>query len=529
MIRVCVLGSFQLLRDGKAIRLPTRKLESLLAYLALHPEGHPREHLATLFWGNTTDDKARASLRNALASLHKHLGADVLVADLQHAQINPLAKVWVDVREWRAQVAAFKSADLPEPGAIDLELYRGDLLEGAYDEWVLSERESLRASHLEVLLLVAGALRRYGEHAAALDVLEKVIASEPSSESAFQQIMLCHLARDDCPAAIAAFERCRRALKTELGVEPSPRTLALFQQAQHARARAVPAHTNLPTPLTAFIGREREIREIVRLFEPVEPVEPADTDAEAIRLVTLTGVGGVGKTRLAIRVASQIADNFDDGAWWTELAGLADAALVPNAVAKALGVGLSVRESPDSSDVPAVEALIERLRDQDTLLVLDNCEHVLLACAQLADALLRACPHVRILATSREALGLPGEHAQAVLPMSAPESGGDVAQSEAGRLFLQRAAAAKPGFAVTANTGDLVAQICRRLDGLPLAIELAAARVKVLSLEGIAERLSDRFNLLTGGSRAALPRHQTLRATMAPSMAPQRATYGPRG
>lgn len=256
---------------------------------------------------------------------------------------------------------------------------------------------------------------------------------------------------------------------------------------------------NLPRQLTSFIGREREMAEVKQLLHTTS-------------LLTLTGAGGCGKTRLALQVAADLLEEYPDGVWLVELATLADPTLVPQTVASALGV----REEPGR---PLFATLSDYLSPKHLLLVLDNCEHLVEACATLANSLLRGCPKLRILATGREALGIAGEVAWRVPSLSLPflhplppiES---LTQYEAVRLFIERATAALPAFTVTNPNAPAVAQICHRLDGIPLAIELAAARVKVLSVEQMLARLEDRFRLLTGGSRAALPRHQTLRAAV---------------
>lgn len=253
---------------------------------------------------------------------------------------------------------------------------------------------------------------------------------------------------------------------------------------------------NLPVPLSNFIGREREIVEVKHLLLTA-------------RLVTLTGVGGNGKTRLAIQVASDVIDSFDEGVWWVELAALADERLIPQALAKALGV----QEVPNQA---LSETLINYLRAKELLLVIDNCEHLIATCAQLAGQLLHGCADLKILATSREPLAIEGETVYQVPTLSLPElnaySPTQLLKSEAARLFVERARAMQPEFVLTEQNAEGVAQICRRLDGIPLAIELAAARVKLLRVEHLAARLDDRFNLLISGSRAVLPRHQTLRA-----------------
>jgi non-specific serine/threonine protein kinase len=289
-----------------------------------------------------------------------------------------------------------------------------------------------------------------------------------------------------------------------------------------APARMLPApSSNLPAQLTSFVGRETELATVRRI-------------QAGTRLLTLTGAGGCGKTRLALRVAHELLWAYPHGVWFVDLAPLTDPALAPQALAAALDV-------PAIGQRPLVETLSELLRPRHLLLVLDNCEHLLPACAELAETLLRACPHLEILATSREPLGVAGEVVYRVPPMAVPEAGFHVpgstlhgaahstaadqmhrgtwnlergTDSDAVRLFVERARLRCPDLSLTPGDAAAVAEICVRLDGMPLAIELAAARIDVLSPSQIAERLQDRFRLLTGRGRAGVPRHQTLRATM---------------
>lgn len=255
---------------------------------------------------------------------------------------------------------------------------------------------------------------------------------------------------------------------------------------------------SLPLPLTSFVGREREVAEVRQLLG-------------VTRLLTLTGAGGSGKTRLALEVVRRLSAEGWGAIVWVELAPLSDPSLLPQQVAIALGL----REEGGRS---TTESLLQFLRERSVLIVLDNCEHLADACAVLADALLRACPEVRILGTSREALGVGGERAWLVPPLSVPDPAAaapeQFARAEAIQLFVDRARDVVPGFGLSGSNAAAVAQVCRRLDGIPLAIELAAARVKVLAPQQIAERLDDVFALLTSGSRTALPRHRTLRATI---------------
>ncbi len=256
---------------------------------------------------------------------------------------------------------------------------------------------------------------------------------------------------------------------------------------------------NLPAEPNSFVGRERDLAELALLLGEV-------------RALTLCGPGGIGKTRLALRLACEIVPGFPDGAWLAELGDTVDPALVPLRVAAALGI----REEPDR---PLTETLADVLRPRRMVLILDTCEHVVEACAVLVQQLLASCPSVRLIATSREPLRVRGETAWRVPPLELPGQAGELtseemAEPEAVRLFTERAAAVRPGFALAAGNIDAVVRLCRTLDGIPLAIELAAARVRALSVEQIDARLGDRFQLLASGDRTAPPRQQTLQATV---------------
>ena len=256
---------------------------------------------------------------------------------------------------------------------------------------------------------------------------------------------------------------------------------------------------NLPAETTSFVGRRRELAELRSAL------------AKA-RLVSLVGPGGVGKTRLALRAATDLGRGFADGAWWVDLAEIRDPDLVSGAVVAALDLR-------DQASAAPLQILSSYLRDRELLLLIDNCEHLLDASAALVADILRAAPNVRVIATSREPLQLPGERVVPVPPLELPAAGDEqpisrLLQNEAVMLFTERAVSTSGSFELTASNRSAVVALCRRLDGLPLAIELAAVRMRVLTVEQILERLTDRFALLTGGGRAALPRQQTLRTTI---------------
>lgn len=308
------------------------------------------------------------------------------------------------------------------------------------------------------------------------------------------------LVADDLPAGVSLRDLGEHRLKDLARPQRLFETAGVGMLADFPPLRTLTHLTNnLPVQLTSFVGREQERGELKRLLATT-------------RLLTLTGSGGAGKTRLALQVAAEELEEFADGVWLVELASLSDPLLVPHAVAFVLGVR-------EQSERPITASLMEHLQFKQLLLVLDNCEHMIQACAELTAVLLRTCPNLRILASSREALGIGGELAYRVPSLGVPDlhhlpSWDRLVEHEAIRLFVERALFALPTFSVTDQNGPAIAQVCSRLDGIPLAIELAAARVKALPVERIAARLDDRFHLLTGGSRAAMPRHQTLRGAM---------------
>ncbi len=505
-----VLGAFRLERQTQPIRLPTRKVELLLAYLVLYSEQHSREKIAALLWGDSPDQEARRSLRVALTTLRKQLGEECVLTDREIIQINPSYPLWTDAVEFREQAIRFLAQNPPDPAAVNINIYQGDLLSEFYEDWILSERSALSTLYLDSLLRLTQYLRSQSEYERVIELSKRMLRHDPANEQAYQHLMFCYMALGDRHAALKQYEECQRRLQEELGVGPSPETIALYEHIQQASPRKsrMATTSNLPIPLTSFIGRQQETEKVKRLI--TGEGEPAS--GMRARLLTLIGSGGCGKTRLAIQVATELADTFTDGVCWVELAAVNDVALVPVTISKALGLR-------DEGRRPLTEMLIGYLLTKQLLLVIDNCEHLVSACANLTAELLSQCSSLQVLATSREALGITGEVHWRVPSLALPTQQTTLAPSsllkwEAIQLFVDRAAQIQNGFTLTPSNAPAILQICRQLDGIPLAIELAAARVTALLPEQIADRLNDRFNLLTSGSRTALPRQQTLRAML---------------
>jgi predicted ATPase/DNA-binding SARP family transcriptional activator len=573
-LSIRMLGVWEVRVGGQPLpSLRPHSVEWLLALLALrHGRGYPqsgwisRSWLAGSLWPESSEANGLYNLRRNLVALRQALGAEAArLRTPNRATLGlDLTGATVDVVGFDAAIAAGDEPSLQAAVA----LYRGPLLEGCVEEWVLPERASREEACLQTLETLADRRAARGDLAAALGYLAQAAALDPLRDSTQRRRMQWLAAGGDLPAAVHTYREHRLRLYRELNAEPDPETTALFQtlraggqdrengrggEGESGRPGKVkvplsshrPASPSsgipvspsspppvspapLPRPLTALIGREQEVRAVVE-------------SVRAARLVTLTGGGGVGKTRLAIQAAAELAPDFPAGVAFLELAALADPALLPAHVAAALGV----REA-DAAAGGGPEAMVQALAGwlirHVLLLVLDNCEHMLPAAASLVHALLAAGPELRILTTSRQRLGITGEVVRRVPSLPVPVDGSWSGTREAGgvdgpaktdtsdpstinhhlstltqcpsvQLFVERAAAARPEFRLEGREDALaVAQICRRLDGIPLALELAAARVGPLTLLQIAARLDDRFHLLTGGSRAALPRQQTLQA-----------------
>jgi predicted ATPase/DNA-binding SARP family transcriptional activator len=538
-MRVGILGGVEIARDGgPADPVGGGRLRALLARLALDP-GRPvgAAALADAVWdGNPPADPVHA-LQSLVSRLRGVLGDAALITPAPGGGYRlAVAPDAVDAARFE-RLAAEGGAALAagDPGraapllAAALDLWRGPALAGLEGlRFAAQAADVLEDRRLAVLADRVEAETALGRGAGQLAALEAAAAAHPLNERLAGLLLRGLYGAGRQADALAAYERTRAALADELGVGPSPELGALHMAALRGELDAAPGaapappppgsapgpeparparRSNLTAALTSFVGREAEVARIGALLR-------------AGRLVTLVGPGGAGKTRLARETVAPWVDAAEDGVWFVALAPIASEVEVLPTVLAALELREAAqlearRTSPGARD--SLERLLDVLRDREVVLVLDNCEHLVAAAAELTEELLAHCPRVRVLATSREALGIAGEQLAPVPPLGLPAPGATPAaalEHPAIRLFADRAGAVDPTFAVDERTVGAVIEICARLDGLPLAIELAAARLRSLPVDQIAARLDDRFRLLTGGARTALPRHRTLRAVV---------------
>lgn len=519
-IRLFLLGPLRIERDGKPVSIRRRKAQLLLAYLTQDRAPHSREKIAALFWGDSTDAQARLSLRVTLAALRQALHPDLIVADGATIELHPEMQLWVDTAE--LERVAHRIQQLPVHGeslavadalhALE-SLYRGEFLAGEYEDWILSERERYRSLYVELLLHLTGLFRSAGDYTRAVATAQKVLAQDRANEHAHQHLIVCYATLGDRTSALEQYEIATRALRNDLGVEPSAETRLLVERISQQPVSASPAarFTNLPQPLTSFVGRENELEQLQAILLPA-PTWSGGLSTQSSVLVTLLGPGGSGKTRLAIELGRILVDEYTDGVWWVELAYLGGDSLVAQALAKTIGV----REEPDAT---IEQSLADVLSKRSSLIILDNCEHLLHECARLVQVLAPTCPNIRWLATSRTPLSIAGEQVYRVpkLAVPAPDPAIQPAaltliEYPAVRLFIERAGDSPASFTLTDQNAVFVAQICRRLDGIPLALEIAAARLQEMPAQELAAHLDERFEWLSGAGTDAPGRHQTLRA-----------------
>jgi predicted ATPase/DNA-binding SARP family transcriptional activator len=527
-LHIFLLGSPRQTVLGAPLPLPRRQLRALLYRLAVTLRPVSREHLCFLLWPDIPEVAARRHLTVLLNQLRQILPADIVRTQRDAVELDPTG-VWADtVMLTQASTAAAQRGEFG-PLAEAVQLYGGPFLDGftlpgsvEFDAWVSQERQHWGRRYLDALAMLVDGYASSGAYPQAIAAAQRALAVDELAEEMHRWLIALYAASGDQAAALRQFERCVLALERDLGVAPLPETRAVYDavragetplrttlQRGTLRAGRLPAQAapppgelmaetraTLPVPSTPLIGRQDERAAIAALL-----ADPA------LRLLTLVGAGGSGKTRLALQVAWDVVDRFPDGVVFVALAPLRDPALVLQAIGRACGL-----------TQPSPALLIEYLRDKHLLLVLDNCEHLLAAAAEIAK-LLNAAPGLRVLATSRVALHLPGEQTRPISPLPLPDPAHlpplvALADVPAVALLLSRTRALNPQFQLTADNAADLAAICVRLDGLPLAIELAAARLKLLAPRDLLRRLDRRLALLTSGSRDLPERQQTLRATI---------------
>ncbi|WP_067831753.1 BTAD domain-containing putative transcriptional regulator [Actinomadura kijaniata] len=503
--------------EGRPVKIPEAKVRALLANLLVHGgRPVPADRLVEDLWEGSPPGGSVNTLQTKISQLRRVLGRERVVREPAGYRLL-LADGAVDAL--RFQELAERARAHREPAvkgdlfADALALWRGpayaDVAESPFARGEITRLEELRLSVLEDQAEVRLVL---GEHTALAAELGELVARHPLRERLRMAHMRALYQAGRQGEALRSFQELRRQLAEELGASPGPAVSALHEAILRQEPHLAPPaaagrprrRTNLPAPLTALIGRREAVGQVRARLGP----------GSTTRLVTLTGLGGVGKTRLAIAAARDIAERFADGVWLVELSGLS-AASTPDDIAEriitTLGLCDTAATEPDLDDL--VNWLGQAVADKRLLLLLDNCEHVVEAVAALAGTVLSAVPGAHLLVTSQEALGIPGEVVHPVPPLALPEHADPavVARSSAVELFVERAAAAVPGFALDADNAPAVSAICRRLDGIPLALELVAPRLRTLSPEQLAACLDDRFTLPEVHARGLPARQRTLR------------------
>jgi predicted ATPase/DNA-binding SARP family transcriptional activator len=498
--------------------LERRKGTALLAYLAVEQGRHSRASLSALLWPDLEQSKAYKNLRQTLWDIQQSIGEGWITADRESITLNGASGIWLDVSDFESRIIqSQRQSDLPSRTVVladSVKLYRNHFLTGfslkdahPFNDWAFAKSEELRHQLSRALVMLSDDLCRLGQPEQAIPHARRLISLDPLDESSHRQLMQVYIQAGQHSAALKQYQACEQLLRKELGVDPQPETRELYKKIRkrdfkpvHIEKQAestLPSH-NLPVQLSSFIGREKEQKVIAKLIA-------------SNRLLTLVGTGGIGKTSLALQVGRKLLNEYPDGVWFVALDSLSDPALVPQTVA-------AVFDIRERSDKPILELLIHALLAKTTLLILDNSEHLLDACAQLITALLQACPGLKILATSREPLAMAGEATYRIPSLSVPEKRQDslekLSEYDAVRMFAERAVLVQSEFQLTEENMRAVSAICRKVDGIPLAIELAAARVNILQADEILHQLEESFQLLANQSRTTSPRHQTLQTSM---------------
>ena len=518
-MQVRLFGELEVLAAGVPVPVRGAKQRALLALLALQ-RGQPvsADRLIDVLWGDGLAANPANALQVQIGQLRRTFGAAAIVTsdagyalDVRPDQVD-VVRFEQLVRKGRRLAADGELAPASATLGEALGLRRGEpLAEFAYAGFADAERARLDELTLVAAESRAGADLGLGRYEELAGELEASCREHPLRERLWELLILALYRSGRQAEALRAYAEVRDRLAGELGLDPGPalrelQTRILAQDPSLAPASAlarpapVPAGGAAAAPVTVGNLRERLGRFVGRDAELAQLREAVRSS----RLITLTGPGGAGKTRLAVEAAGALRQEHPDGAWLVELAGVTEPDGVVPAAAAALGAAAAALTSPQPAG-STTELIVRHLAGRSLVLVLDNCEHVIGQAAALTDTLVGAVPGLRLIATSREPLGIPGE---VLVPV------GGLAPAAAAELFVDRARAVRPGFLPDGPAGAVIEDICRRLDGLPLAVELAAARLRALPLATLAERLEDRFRLLSHGARTAMPRQQTLRAVV---------------
>ena len=557
-LKLFFLGPPLIELDGFTVKMNSRRAVALLAYLALTKGKHRRDSLINLFWPDYDQTRARTLLRRNFYILNKAIGSDWLERDDENIGLNTAADIWVDVDSFHDFLAECEShrhapseicPSCLQPLTKAAGLYKNDFLKGFsmkdshnFDDWQFSQTQSLRSEMIRALERLGHCLREDGKYEKAITYAGRWLEMDRADEEAHRLLMESYAKTGRRSAALRQYEECVNILEKELGEAPQEETLKLYRaikenafsnekvsptgeasptergasmkrQVQLAKfprdlpdpqrweGKGVEKKPNLPLPPSPLIGREKELPELRELLLN-----------ENIRLTTLTGTGGSGKTLLALQVALDLVGVFEHDAYFVDLSPVRDPDLVVFIIAKTLGV----REIGGQA---LFESLKEFIYKKHMLLLLDNFEQVVEAGPKLVE-LLGACPRLKILVTSREELMVRGEQVFRLSPLDLPKSDlnttslKELTRNEAVRLFVERAVSAKHDFTLTKENASTIARIVIRLDGLPLAIELAAARIRLFQPQDILSRLDDRFRLLADGSRDLPARQRSLQSTL---------------
>ena len=518
VLEIRVLGPLEVLRDDQSVHIPGEKERALLAALAMQPgKVISADQLIDQLWGDAIPNNAANALQAVVSRLRRALGEDGVIVTKRPGYSLDIEPEAIDSIRFEALLRRAGQLDTDDASTASkllgeaLWLWRGTpYADFVYADFAQEERARLDELHASALEEKVAADLTLGRDSEALAQLEKLIPAYPLRERLRGLLMLALYRVGRQGDAIAAYQETRRVLNDDLGLDPGPDLEDIYKRIlQHdpslqprSDLRDTPTLTNLRARTTSFVGREAEIAQLTSILREQ-------------RLVTVVGPGGAGKTSLAIEVARGLLDSFERGVWLVQLAPVPDGALVLATISDALGM---TEDASVASQKPPIVRLTEYLKTRDLLLVLDNCEHVVQDVAEIADEVLSTCPGVTILATSREVLGSSGEFIWTIPPLSLPDVGADprgLPSYDSFQLLEQRVVNA--GGVVDLENEEsaaAAAQICTRLDGLPLAIELAAARARWLPLPEIARRLDQRFALLSAVGRTTEPRHRTLHAAI---------------